>query len=290
MHVTGGPRRDYRKCGSYEPPVTLYISAPHAFAPARMPNSPGPNKIDRMSATGGKNRSLTAGRNSRPSPPERPRWVESGHRPRYQTAMKRLFGCGALILLASGCEQLQPMLSQAGYTHDLGDFEIERVSVVQEMPGSGDGYDGGGHLRIDLASTSQLSLGYPTYWIGVASDYCPLTDDHNLIAMGFYGDGKSFRDSSVGQSLKKSADGLYHYAVYVVRAYPPPGKTRDDFGGPQTGPYAQNRYDIVHEKKDLCLQFFGGDHYNVFARSSGIRVSYEAVRRAAIDAKMIRKP
>ena len=204
--------------------------------------------------------------------------------------MNRFVGCGALILLASGCEQLQPMLAQAGYTHDLGEFEIERVSFVQEMPGPGDCYDGGGHLKIDLVSTSQLSLEYPTYWIGVASDYCPLTDDHNLIALGFYGDGESLSDPYGGQSLKQSADGLHHYAVYVVRAYPPPGKTRDDFGGPQTGSYAQNQYDIIDEKRDLCLQFFGGDHYNVFARSSGIRVSNEAIRRAAIDAEMIKKP
>lgn len=185
---------------------------------------------------------------------------------------------------------MQPILAQAGYTHGIGDFEIEQVSFVQEMPGPGDGYDGGGHLKIDLASTTQLSLGYPTYWIGVASDYCPLTDDHSLIALGYYRDGKSLSDPSGGQSLKPSADGLYHYAVYVVRAYPPPGKTRDDFGGPQTGPYAQKRYDIIDKKKDLCLQFFGGDHYNVFARSSDIRVSHEVITRAAIQAGMIKKP
>ena len=77
---------------------------------------------------------------------------------------------------------MQPMLAQAGYTHNLGDFETEQVSFVQEMQGLAGGYDGGGYLKIDLVSTSQLSLGYPTYWIGVASDYCPLTDDHNLIA------------------------------------------------------------------------------------------------------------
>lgn len=185
---------------------------------------------------------------------------------------------------------MQPMLAHAGYTHNLGDFKTVQVSFVQNLQGPGGGYDGGGYLKIDLASKSQLSLGYPTYWIGVAADYCPLTDDFNLIASGYYGDGRSLSDPAVGQSLKPSEDGLYHYAVYVVRAYPPPGKTRDDFGGPQTGPSAQNRYDIIDEKKDLCLQFFGGDHYNVFARSSDIKVSHEAIRWAAIEAGMIKKP
>jgi hypothetical protein len=204
--------------------------------------------------------------------------------------MSRFVICGAFILLATGCEQMQPMLAEAGYTHNLGYFRTEQVSFVEKMPGAGGGYDGGGYLKIDLASKYQLSLGYPTYWIGVAADYCPLTDDHNLIAFGHYVDGRSLRDPSVGQSFQPSEDGLYHYVVYIVRAYPPPGKTRDDFGGPQTGPYAQNRYDIIDEKKDLCLQFFGGDHYNVFARSSDIRVSHKAIQQAAIEAGMIKKP
>ena len=185
---------------------------------------------------------------------------------------------------------MQPMAAQMGFTHNLGNFEVEQVSFVEETPGPGDGYDGGGHLKLSLASTSQLALGYPTHWIGVASDYCPLEDDHNLLAFGYFGDGQSFWDHSEPKPAERSADGLFRYEIYVVRSYPPLGKTRDDFGGPQKGPYAQNEYDIVDDQKDLCLQFFGGDHYHVFARSATIRVEYKAIHKAAIAAQMAKHP
>ena len=38
---------------------------------------------------------------------------------------------------------------------------------------------------------------------------------------------------------------------------------------------------IVADKRDLCLQIFGGDHYNVFARSSVIRVPFKGIEKAA---------
>lgn len=204
--------------------------------------------------------------------------------------MRKLIACAVLILLTGGCELVQPLLSRAGYTHDLGDFTLERIEFVEEMPGRGDGYDGGGHLRLELASASELALEYPTYWIGVASDYCPLEDDHKLISIGYFGGGISFWDHSEDEPIEKSPDGIYRYDIYVVRSYPPLGKTRDDFAGPQTGPHAQSEYDIVSDQEDLCLQIFGGDHYNVFARSSVIRVEYEAIRSAAIEAQMMTKP
>ena len=203
--------------------------------------------------------------------------------------MNRLILCGALALLLSGCEQIQPFLSAAGYTHDLGDFEVERVAFVMEMPGPGEGYDGGGYLKLELASKQQFSLEYPTYWLGVASDYCPLTDDNRLLAFGYFFDGRSLWSPS-GSQAEKSADGMYRYDIYVVRAYPPPGKTHDDYGTPQTGPNRQSEYDIIADQTDLCLQVFGGDHYNVFARSSVIRVRYQDIRRAAIEARMLTTP
>ena len=212
--------------------------------------------------------------------------MKSGRQPRYQVPMKRLILCSALALLLGGCEQVRPLLAEAGYAYDLGEFEVERVSFVEKMPGPGDGYDGGGHLKVQLASTQKLSLEYPTYWIGAASDYCPLTDDHKLLAFGYFGDGRSFWDPSGSQTAEKSADGLYRYNIYVVCAYPPPGKTDDDYGTPKTGPYAQSEYDIIADETGLCLQIFGGDHYNVLARSSVIRVSYQAVHRAAVEARM----
>lgn len=178
---------------------------------------------------------------------------------------------------------MQPMLAQAGYTHDLGEFKVERLAIVPSMPGPGDGYDGGGHLMLELASSSQLSNGYPTYWLGVTSDYCPLVDDQKLIALGPFDEDEDRLDE--GPPIERSPDGKYRYKVYVVRAYPPPGKSHDDFGSPRTGPYAQAEYDIIKDKKDLCLQMFGGDHYNVFARSSVIRVNHAAILGAVIEAQ-----
>lgn len=204
--------------------------------------------------------------------------------------MRRLIFCAAFVSLASGCEPMQPWLAKAGYTHNLGDFKVEQIDFVEKMPGPGDGYDGGGHLRLKLVSASKLSLDYPTYWIGVASDFCPLNGDNKLISLGFFEDNLSFWDHSRGDPIEKSADGLYRYQIYVVRSYPPIGKTRDDFGGPQAGPYAQAEYDIINNRKDLCLQIYGGDHYNVFARSSLIRVAYEDIRNAAIEASVASNP
>lgn len=193
--------------------------------------------------------------------------------------MKKFFGLCSIVLFVGGCEQMQPMLAQAGYTHDLGNFDVERTAFVPTTPFPGDGYDGGGFLKIELVSSRQLLHEYPTYWLGVASDYCPLSDDHHFIALGALDQGGSFWGNN--PPVEQSPDGKYRYQIYVVRAYPPPGKTHDDYGSPRTGPYAQRDYDIIADQKDLCLQIFGGDHYNVFARSSVIRVGYETIASAA---------
>jgi hypothetical protein len=209
--------------------------------------------------------------------------VENGRQFLYQIQMEKQAALCLLFLLAGGCKQMQPILSQAGYTHSLGEFKVERVTFVQKTPTPGDGYNGGGFLKLELASSRQLLEEYPTYWLGVASDYCPLTDDHHLIALAaFDQDGSYFGKSP---PVKQSPDGKYRYQIYLVRAYPPPGKTHNDYGSPRSGPYAQSEYDIVEDEKDLCLQIFGGDHYNVFARSTVIRVNHAAILNAAIKAQ-----
>ena len=209
--------------------------------------------------------------------------MESGRQSLYPMRMKKRAALCLLILFAGGCEQMQPMLSQAGYTHDLGAFKVEQVTFVPKMPSSGDGYDGGGFLKLELASSRQLLHEYPTYWLGVSSDYCPSTRDHHLIAFGALDQGGSFWGNDA--PVEKSPDGKYRYQIYVARAYPPPGKTHDDYATPRRGPSAQSEYDIVGDEKDLCLQIFGGDHYNVFARSSVIRVNHAAILNAAIKAQ-----
>lgn len=190
-----------------------------------------------------------------------------------------LAACSALVLC--GCEELQTILVQAGYVHDLGIFNVEQVEFVPEMPPFGHGWEKANYLQINLSSSHKLSDNYPTYWVGVASDYCPLKDDHKLITLGVTDDLGVSVDKQEREPVQKSSDGLFHYQVFVVPAHPMPGKTLDDYAGPQTGPYAQSEYDIVEDGKDLCLQIFGGDHYNVFARSSLIRISFEKIRAAA---------
>ncbi|WP_284126445.1 hypothetical protein [Parerythrobacter aestuarii] len=193
--------------------------------------------------------------------------------------MKRSLAVLPSLLLLFGCKEMQPALAEFGYTHSLGKFEVERVSIVPTMPTPGDGYDGGGWLKVELSSPRQLRKEYPTYWVGAASDYCPLEDDHELIALGVFDKQVGFWDIEV-DPIEQSPDGLYRYQIYVVRAYPPPGKTHDDYGTPRTGPYAQREYDLYEDGNDVCLQVFGGDHYHVFARSSVITVPYETIMAA----------
>ncbi|WP_435418706.1 hypothetical protein WAB17_03820 [Parerythrobacter aurantius] len=197
--------------------------------------------------------------------------------------MKQIIATITMVLIISGCEEMQPTLAQFGYTHSLGNFAVERVTFVPTMPGPGDGYDGGGYLKVELASAHQLRREYPTYWVGTASDYCPLRDDNMLIAFGDFDKGGSFWDTEV-EPADQSPDGKYRYQIYVVRAYPPPGKTHDDYGTPQTGPNAQSEYDLFKDGNDVCLQVYGGDHYNVFARSSVIKVPYETIMAAKSQA------
>lgn len=188
-----------------------------------------------------------------------------------------------LLVFAAGCERMQPMLSHAGFIHDLGDFDVERIGFVPSTPLGGDGYDGGGFLKVELASSRQLTHDYPTYWLGVASDFCPLIHDHHLISFGALDQGGNFWGRN--PPIKRSSDGKYRYQVYVVREYPPPGKTHDDYGYPRKGPNAQKEYDILANQGDLCLQIVGGDHYNVFARSSVIRLDRAAIMKAAVEAE-----
>lgn len=166
-----------------------------------------------------------------------------------------------------------------GYTNDLGDFVVENVAFVPKPPDSHDDYKDVHFLRIDLASSSILDIGPRTHWIGVASDFCPLRDDHKLIALGPYVEGADqatlIRDDT---PAIMSADGMFRYHVYLHPEFPIPRVT---YGAPTSGPNAQADYDLISDGRDLCLQIVGGDHYNVFARSSVIEVDAQSIMNAA---------
>lgn len=165
--------------------------------------------------------------------------------------------------------------------HDLGDFKVERVEFVPEMPPFGHSWERSNYLKIALSSSRKLSDDYPTYWVGVGADFCPLEDDRKLISLGVVDDRGISVDKDEREPVKKFSDGLYHYQVFVVPAHPLPGKDLDDYAFPPQGEYAQQKYNIVENGNDICLQVVGGDHYHVFARSAIIRVDFKAIRIAA---------
>ena len=168
-------------------------------------------------------------------------------------------------ILMSGCDKVGPMLARHGYIHDLGDYAVRSVKFVPELPPYGHRWGTGRYLKVELASSRQLHNSYPTYWIGIASDYCPMKADDRLMAIGVLDQHGVMIDRYQNKRIQKSETGSYHYHVFVPAEAPP----------------AKPDHDIVIDKRDICLQIFGGDHYNVFARSSVIRIPFKRVERAA---------
>lgn len=187
-----------------------------------------------------------------------------------------LLAVSALSL--SGCHALDEFLGSLGFTYDLGDYAVEKVAFVSKPPDFHPDYKDVRFLRVDLVSEYKLSIERPTYWIGVASDFCPLRDDHKLISLGPYVDGAQANERYLDRgSAVASPDGKYRYHIYIHPEFPIPGVK---YGAPTSGPNAQAEYDLLEDGRNLCLQVFGGDHYNVFARSSVIEVHSESIRSA----------
>ncbi len=149
------------------------------------------------------------------------------------------------------------------------------------MPPFGHSWERANYLKIALSSSRKLSDDYPTYFVGVVADFCPLKDEQKLISLGVVDDRGISIDEDEREPVKKSSDGLYHYQVFVVPAHPLPGKNLNEYAFPTEGEYAQQQYDIVENGNDICLQILGGDHYHAFARSAIIRVDFNAIKIAA---------
>lgn len=209
-------------------------------------------------------------------------WVESGQALTYDGHMPKVRVAFLLALLALpqfGCDALKDAPYSLGYTGSLGDYVVESVSLVPKPPDFASDYRNVLFLRVDLTSKYRLSIGPRTHWIGVASDFCPLQDDHKLIALGPYVES-AHEAGIIGEDTLaiKSTDGLFRYHVYLHPEFPIPGVK---YGAPTSGPNAQAEYDLLNDGRNLCLQIFGGDHYNVFARSSVIEIDARSLKNAA---------
>ena len=175
-----------------------------------------------------------------------------------------LVAAGALFL--SGCDIIGPKLAELGYTHDLGDYAVDSLEFVPQVPPYGHGWGEGRYLRVELVSSHRLHKGYPTYWIGTASDQCPIKDDFGIFTLGVLDEHDVEVDGPKNDKrVQKSGDGNYHYQVFVIAA----------------APVENPRYDIVMDGRDICLQLMGGDHYHIFARSSVIRIPFSSIEKAA---------
>lgn len=135
-----------------------------------------------------------------------------------------------------------------------------------------------------MVSSRRFETVPPQYWLSVASDFCPKKDDHKILSSGPHlNDGAASiwePLNSVAEAVPtKSPDGNYRYQVFLVPEFPIPNV---EYGAPTTGPNAQFEYDILTDGRDICLQFFGGDHDHVHSRSSTFRVEFEAISEAAV--------
>ena len=211
--------------------------------------------------------------------------MESGQALAYDCCMGKFRAAALLVLMAgapsgsqSGCDSLDDVPYYLGYTDNLGDYTVEKVSLVPKPPSFSSGYKDVLFLRVDLASKYRLSIGPRTYWITVASDFCPLPDHDKLLSSGPYVEGGEEAFTFTGETLEKSPDGLFRYHVYVYPQFPIPGVS---YGAPTSGRYARMEYDLLNDGRNLCLRIVGGDNDKVFARSSVIEVDARLLKNAA---------
>lgn len=197
---------------------------------------------------------------------------------KFRSASLLVLMAGAPSVYPSGCDSPDDVPYYLGYTDNLGDYTVEKVSLVPKPPGFASGYEDVLFIRVDLASTYRLSIGPRTQWIGVASDFCPVPDNDKLLSSGPYVEGGEEAFTFTGETLEKSPDGLFRYHVYVYPQFPIPGVS---YGAPTSGPNARMKYDLLNDGRNLCLRFHGGDHYDVFARSSVIEVDARLLKNAA---------
>lgn len=193
-------------------------------------------------------------------------WVESGH----SAATKRTVRMSARLsialatLLISGCGQ------------NLGTYAVGAVRVTTDVPLSAEtAAQYGDFLEVRLASKTNLTaLADGIDAVYVDADFCPLRNPDGVIAFGPFGDGgEDLGVPSVAPALRQSADGDFHYRIYVPIAYR---------AGPATKPgqIQLPRYDLRETKRDLCLRLFAPGYNILKSRSETVRVPANVIFRA----------
>jgi len=164
-------------------------------------------------------------------------------------------------------------LVSAGCDQDLGDYSVEGVEFVSELPFREHDWPPARYIVIDLTSHFDLAaVGDPVHAIHIFADYCPLEDDHGLIAFGPLDPAGDRLPSA--HSAARHPNGSYRYQVALVPAHPMP---EVDYAPGSWPP----EYNILRDAKDVCLRIVGMDHHNIYARSSVIRVPFERIARAS---------
>jgi hypothetical protein len=207
-----------------------------------------------------------------------PQWVESGRFGVITAAMKtaqRFTLAFATLLPMTGCGQ------------NLGDYAVEDIRVVPDIPRSHVGspsppYDR--YLEIRLASKTNLtSIGRKVDAVYVDADFCPLRNPNGLIAFGPYSDNK--QDLGLpgeAKALDAGKDGLVRYRLYVVAAY----KATQAF---EPGHVQLPAYNLQAGDRDLCLRLFATGYNLIKSRSETIRVPADmvasAIKKASVRAQ-----
>ena len=161
----------------------------------------------------------------------------------------------------------------------LGDYKVQDVSIVREMP-LGDEQSGPNppyqrYLRVELASTASLYTAHTGPGLYTEADFCSLDDGDRIIAFGPQAtDGHAVEDWKRNAPLKRDErDNLYHYFVYNVPASPA-RKLFANSGSKVAG------YDIFSQRKQICIQFFVPGYNITASRSNMIEIPVEAISRA----------
>jgi hypothetical protein len=173
---------------------------------------------------------------------------------------------------------LVTLLPVTGCGPYLGDYAVEDVRVIPDIPPSRSGSPSPGYdryLEVRLASkTSLTSIGRKVDAVYVDADFCPLRNTNGLIAFGPYSDGKQDLGSpGDAPALKADRDGLFRYRLYVVVAYKAQRAT-------EPGQLQLPTYNLQASNRDLCLRLFAPGYNLIKSRSEIIRVPAEMVATA----------
>jgi hypothetical protein len=172
----------------------------------------------------------------------------------------------AACLLLSACGQY------------LGDYSLEKVEVVRELPRSfpkdAQGY--GKYLAITLSSkTNVTALGDEVSAIYANADFCPMRDGDQLVVLGPVSEtGESLRIPSIAANLKPGRDGRFRYSIYLVPAHPMPGIRYSETA------LQAPRYDLRSANHDVCVRLFAPGFNITPSRSGTVTIGAKLIETA----------